>query len=80
MYSAYKDEIYKIMEEMECPDDFSCYKTGFKNLCKARNFGIESILECLEEDPTICKFSLEYGHLFFCKCPLRAFIANRLNK
>jgi hypothetical protein len=80
MYSAHKNEIHRIMEGMECPDDFSCYKTGFKNLCKAKDFGIESVLECLEKDPTLCKYALKYGHLYFCKCPLRTFIAQKLNK
>ena len=80
MQATDKNEIAKIMEDMECPEGFACYKAGFKNLCKAKDFGIESVLECLEENPAQCKFSFKYGHLYFCRCHMRAFIAQKLKK
>jgi hypothetical protein len=77
---ARTEEIEKIIEKMECPEGFACYKSGFRNLCKAKEFGIESVLECLEENPFDCSFAHAYGHLYFCKCPMRAFIAEKLKK
>lgn len=75
-----KSEIEEIMKGMKCPEDFSCYRTGFRNLCKAKDFGIETILECLEEGPEECSYAYSFGHLHFCKCPMRNFIARKLNK
>ncbi len=74
MHRQYKDEIEEIMKGMDCPDDFSCYRTGFKD------FGIETILECLEGFPEGCSFAYAFGHLHFCKCPMRNFIARTLDK
>jgi len=80
MYRQHQNEIEEIMKGMQCPEDFSCYRTGFKDVCRAKDFGIEAILECLEEDPEECSFSYSYGHLYFCKCPLRNFVARKLEK
>ena len=80
MNRQHKTEIEEIMKGMKCPEDFSCYRKGFKDICKAKDFGIETILECLEEDPESCSFSYSYGHLYFCKCPMRNFVARTLEK
>jgi hypothetical protein len=80
MEQNHKKEIKEIIGQMKCPRDFRCYKSGFEALCKARNIGIEPFLECLEETPQECKFSLFLGRLYLCQCPLRAYIANRLKK
>ena len=69
-----KREIEKIIGQMKCPKDCSCYKSGFNDLCKARDFGIENYLECLEDDPMKCKFAISHGTLFLCKCPLRYYL------
>jgi len=67
-------EIESIIGQMKCPKDFRCYKSGFKKLCKARDFGIENYLECLEENPQECKFAMSFGAMFICKCPLRYYL------
>jgi hypothetical protein len=69
-----KKEIEEIIGKMKCQNDFSCYKSGFRELCKARDFGIEGYLECLEDNPLECKFAIAYGTLYFCKCPLRYYL------
>ena len=46
-----KKELEEIMGEMECPKDFKCYESGFENLCRAKEIGVELFLECLEETP-----------------------------
>ncbi len=81
MKQDYKKEIEEIIGQMECPEDFKCYKLGLKNLCKARDVGIKTFLVCLEENPQKCKFSVSFGrHSYFCQCPLRVYIAKKLKK
>jgi len=79
-----KDDDRKRIEEMtgniECPKNFKCVESGFENLCKAKDFGLDAYLECLEEDPQKCKFALPFGNGYFCQCPLRVYLAKKLKK
>jgi hypothetical protein len=69
-----------IIDGIRCPKDFECYKMGFENLCKAKDFGLSEFLECLEKNPEGCKFSVPYGTWYLCQCPLRIYIAKKLKK
>jgi hypothetical protein len=73
-----RQEIEKIASRIECSKDFGCYKSGLEKLCKARDFGMEGYLDCLEEEPHICEFSLPFGEGYLCKCALRIYIAKNL--
>ncbi len=73
-------EIEEIVGGMKCPKDFRCVKSGLQNLCRARDMGIEAVLECLEENPEDCKFSFRFGGAYFCECPLRVYILKKLKK
>jgi len=75
-----KKEIEEIIGEMKCPKDFKCYKERFEDLCKAKDIGLRSFLECLEENPYECSFSVSFGRSYFCQCPLRVYIAKKLKK
>jgi hypothetical protein len=75
-----KQEIEEIIGQFECPKDFRCYKSGLEVLCKAKYIGAEVFLECLEEVPHRCTFSLFLGRSYLCQCPLRAYIAKELKK
>jgi hypothetical protein len=75
-----RKEIEEIISHFKCPKDFQCYKSQFVVLCNAEDIGIESFLECLEEDPLECQFSMPYGHTHFCHCPLRIYICKKLKK
>ncbi len=79
MYTQHEKEIREIMKHTDCPKDFSCYKSGFQNICKAKNFGVESVIECLEDNPQECGFAHPYGHLHFCRCPLRNFVEQKFS-
>jgi hypothetical protein len=72
--------IAEIIGDLKCPKDFRCYRSGFENLCKAKDIGIESFLLCLEKNPRECKFSLNIGYEYICECPLRVYIAKKLKK
>lgn len=80
MNQEYSKEIEKIIGGMQCPKDFKCCKPGVDVLCKAKNVGMESVLlVCLEENPPQCKFvNIERGYI--CECPLRIYIAKKLEK
>ena len=80
MTDDFDKEIGSIIGEMKCPKDFRCYKSGFKELCKARDFGIENYLECLEEKPEECSFAMPFGILYVCKCPLRFYLAKNYKR
>lgn len=74
-----KEEILNIISQFSCPEDFICYHSGFKILCKTKEFNGGSLYECMEEDPTTCSFALSYGfNTHFCRCPLRQYLAKKL--
>lgn len=75
-----RKRIEEILGEMGCPKGFTCADSGFENLCKARDFGLDHYLECLEDDTLACHFSLPFGEAHFCTCPLRVYLAKSLGK
>ena len=75
-----KREIEEIINQFKCPKDFKCYKSHFEALCKAKDIGLETFLECMEVHPQKCPFSVAFGYSHFCKCPLRVYIAKKLKK
>jgi hypothetical protein len=75
-----RQEIEKIASGLNCSKDLICYKSGLEKLCKARDFGMEKYIDCLEENPENCEFSLPFGEGHLCKCALRIYIAQNLKK
>jgi hypothetical protein len=80
MEQNHSKAIEEIISHLKCPKDFTCKKSGFKVLCKARDIGIQSFLLCLEEDPPKCKFSLALEREYICECPVRIYVAKKLGK
>ena len=80
MEQNHKQEIEEIISQTACPKGFACHGSAFEVLCKAQDIGVESFLICLEEDPRKCKFSLPLKRGDICECPLRIYIAKKLNK
>ena len=74
-----KKQIGEIISGMECPKDFECYESGFEKLCKAKIFLDGEMVRCLEEFTQCCKFAFNFGLGYFCKCPLRKYIAKNFN-
>ena len=75
-----RKKIEEIIGKMSCPKAFKCAESGFETLCKARDFGVDSYLDCLEEKRDKCPFALPFGEGFLCQCPLRVFLAKKLDK
>ena len=80
MKQTHRRQLEKLIGAMKCPKDFNCYKSEFKNLCKVKDFGLDQFLQCLEGNALHCKFSLPFGYSYFCQCPIRIYIAKKLNK
>jgi hypothetical protein len=75
-----KAKIEKIASGINCRKDFACYKPGSENVCRTRDIGLEQYLDCLDEEPQDCGFSLSFGTGYFCTCPLQLYIAKNLKK
>jgi hypothetical protein len=80
MNGEHKKKIKKIIGQMQCPHDFRCAESGFVNLCKVKDFGLDHYLECLVEDPMRCRFAIPFYDIHLCQCPLRVYLAKKLKK
>ena len=74
-----KEHIRGILGNLECDNELKCVESGFEELCKARDFGSDSFLTCLEEDPR-CSFASTFAYGRLCKCPVRMHILKKFNK
>ena len=75
-----RETIEKVIAGMSCPKAFKCYRSNLSQLCKAKDIGLESFLQCLEDNSRYCEFSIPYGNAYFCKCPVRIYIAKQLSE
>ena len=76
-----KEELLDILCGLHCDKGFVCYTSGQKELCKAEDIGLDSYLVCLEKNPKECKFfTVIFGDKHICQCPLRVYIAKKMNK
>jgi hypothetical protein len=78
-----RKKIQELIDGIQCSKDFKCAEDGFENLCKAKDFGDEDTLHCLEETSISCPFSALYDYGFqirFCRCPVRIYLAKHLGK
>ena len=66
--------------QMTCAKDFHCVESGFSELCKAQDIGLDSYLECLDRGASDCLFSVVVDSRHLCQCPLRVFLANQLHR
>jgi len=72
-----RQRLEEIKQGTTCPKGFPCEESDFKRICRARHIGMESFVECLEENPRACPFVMPFGDGYFCKCPLRVFVARQ---
>jgi len=75
-----RNKIREIVGQMDCPKGFKCVEPGFQVLCRAKDIGLETFLECLEEDHLRCPFLVSFGDALLCECPLRRYIARSLGR
>jgi hypothetical protein len=80
MRKSPREQIEEILDGLQCPKGYVCYTSGRENLCRAKDIGLESFLVCLERIPSECRFSVCFGDIYFCQCPLRVYIARKVTK
>ncbi len=80
MKEEHEKKIKEIMGDMKCPKNFKCAEGGFENLCKAKDFGLDEYLECLEEHYWQCRFAFRFADGTICRCPLRVYLAKKVKK
>ncbi len=80
MEQTYEREIEEVIGQTACPKGVACHGSAFEVLCKAKDIGVESFVVCLEEKPFVCKFAVPFGYSYYCRSPLRIYIAKKLGK
>ncbi|MFH1921659.1 MAG: hypothetical protein ABIP48_17480 [Planctomycetota bacterium] len=75
-----RKRIEEIIGGMSCPKALSCAKSGFENLCRAEDVGLEHHLRCLDGTAYQCKFSVILDKRYFCVCPLRVYLAKHAGR
>ena len=73
-------QIKFVLEKSTCPSDCKCYNIKPDQICKARTMGVNNLLECLEDEPDDCTFSITFGGSYFCKCQTRIDLAKLLGE
>jgi hypothetical protein len=73
-----KQRIEELLQECECGEDCKCHRSGFEDICKASDIGLECFVECQEEDANFRPNSFSFGYRYFCKCPLRVYLAKEI--
>lgn len=79
-----KRRIQEIMNRIDCPEGFECYKSGFKNLCPQEIIEYGGPAECRQaqrdqENDRPCTMKTSSGRDYCCSCPLRVYVVTYLN-
>jgi hypothetical protein len=75
-----ENTLREIKKSIHCSKKFICLKSELTTICKAEDVGLKYNVKCLEEQPQQCEFVVPFGGEFFCKCPVRIYIAKKLKK
>ncbi len=82
-YDMNEEALIKIKQALDnsiCPHGCKCYRIKPDEICKARVTDLENLLECLEDEPEHCTFSMAFGGIYYCKCQVRIELAKILNE
>jgi hypothetical protein len=75
MEDQHTRQIQTIKDSLKCKRDFECAKSGFAKPGKIVLLGGTDLLQCLDEEAKTCRFAMPFGEVYFCRCPLRAYLA-----
>ena len=68
------------MKKQKCENDFSCYTSGYKDLCQARVIRHGKTVQCLEPKKNPCSYRISTFFKRLCQCPIRIHIAKKHKK
>ncbi len=90
MQDEYRKRIEEMMAGMTCPSNFKSTEKSFEHICKTREIGQDGRKQLLceenREKQQACKFadwfggSSEQPYGYFCTCPLRLYLSEKLKK
>ena len=80
MEKAHMQETKNAMAGLKLLAECKRYEPGFGFICKAKDVGLDSFVQCLEKDSRLCVFSVPYAHSYYCKSPARVRAVKELRK
>jgi len=72
------EHLRRLRHEVECPYGFICLEQGFQKAGKVRDMGMDSYVQCLQEQADDCPMRFCFGYSYFCKCKIRVYAAKNL--
>lgn len=76
--TSIKVKIRELADTIRCACGRVCVNSDFRNLCAARDIGMECTLRCLEQGGDDCQYKMTLSVGLFCQCPVRVQIAKHL--
>ncbi len=76
MEQAYAQKMHQLAEY--CPEDCKFHRHGIENLCKVKDVGLVTFVQCLEETPSACNCSVCFADSWFCSCAPLIYMAKKL--
>ena len=81
MDREFAQKIEPIKMQLKCPDHLSWVNDEDARLCRARDVGLDTYIECLEERRySACKFNTPFANIHLCQCPPRVFLLKEVGK
>ena len=73
MEEHHRKWIEQIVNSIECPRDFACYKNQSRPLCTTRDVAIDGYVAA-EGNHGLCKYKAHFAGGSFCQCPLCVYL------
>ena len=70
----------EIRARTACNKSFECAESDYRQLCAARDIGLESHLDCLDPNADRCALAMRFGDDYVCRCPVRHFLARECRR
>jgi len=80
MKEEQRKQVEELIDRLDCPRGFKCYKSGFDDLPEGKGEDEARFIYCMEKNMTECEFFLPLSDLKICQCPLRLYIASMLRR
>jgi hypothetical protein len=66
----------EIMDLMDCPNGFPCYKKKLRPLCNTKDIGMNDYV-LVTHNGHWCTFLMVVGEIYYCRCPLCVYITKK---
>jgi hypothetical protein len=69
------NKLNQLKEQTACSKKHRCLVGSPEELYFEKYHAEADLMECLDGQSNICKFSIAFSETFICRCPLRKFVA-----